>query len=85
MKINLLHLLDTYMISLSDIANSLDMDIIGDKVVPRGEIPLEHFIKVVGDFVAEGIEAGETPSYIFASLMRERDDKEVLLEMLRED
>lgn len=85
MKINLRNLLDTYMLSLSDIADSLNMDIIGDRVVPRGEVSLERFEEVVGAFIAEGIEAGENPLYIFENLAREREDKEILLEMLYED
>ncbi len=85
MNVNLKAFLDTWNVSLDDIAGYLGMFIADNEVIPQGTVTLTKFEETVGQFIAESLEAGENPEYILTKLASEHDDQEILREMLYEE
>lgn len=85
MKVNLKSFLDTWNVSLEDIAGYLGMFIADNEVIPQGTVTLKKFEQTVGQYISESLEAGENPEYILAKLASEHEDQEILREMLYEE
>ena len=85
MNVNLKNFLNTWNVSLEDIAGYLGMFIADNEVIPKGTVTLTKFEKTVGQYIAESPEAGENPEYILTKLASEHEDQEILREMLYEE
>ena len=85
MNVNLKNFLNTWNVSLEDIAGYLGMFIADNEVVPQGTVTLTKFEETVGQYIAESLEAGENPEYILTKLSSEHEDQEILREMLYEE
>lgn len=85
MNVNLKNFLNTWNVSLEDIAGYLGMFIADNEVIPQGTVTLTKFEETVGQYIAESLEAGENPEYILTKLASEHEDQEILREMLYEE
>ena len=85
MEMNLKSFLDTWNVSLEDIAGYLGMLISGNKVIPKESVTLKRFEETVSQYIADSLEAGENPEYILTKLASEHEDQEILREMLYEE
>lgn len=85
MNVNLKSFLNTWNVSLEDIAGYLGMFIADNEVIPKGTVTLAKFEETVGQYIAESLEAGENPEYILTKLSSEHEDQEILREMLYEE
>ena len=85
MNVNLKNFMNTWNVSLEDIAGYLGMFIADNEVIPKGTVTLTKFEETVGQYIAESLEEGENPEYILTKLSSEHEDREILREMLYEE